>query len=676
MTKRTSPRRRSLLLALALLPSCQAAHLEGPPWAAPTAAPTVLAASRRSTETTGGVVAWRVHHFAGGGLVLGTNETGRALFGMRVAAPGRPPVGASDPAIDIDLLTPQRGTIRASLDGSVLVNRIGAAPRSLVAVDALARDLRGRAGLGLVAYSHNAERDCDLETQSMLAECAGAVLACIGTAVLTKGRGATTVGSGLCADQVWKCSTRREKVARVCDWHEPRPCECDTAFESCEAGCACDIDCGSCVCDLWAGCNRSQVNTAEKCPCDPECGASPFEPAQSVPEPADDGDAGASCGPDLEPCGACQCDVNAAVCDAALRQAGECTCDPDCAAVNRFAGNACGDGVCDDGEGCDACPEDCGDCDAWVQDEPARDDAPDPGGFCGDGQCLEGEGCGTCPEDCGDCAPWCECDLIPGACDSGDGYPCPCDPVCGAASDEEPAPEPFSDSEASCEGPCCDDPECCGDFCCQHPGDACCLDPICCGDPACGAGPDPCGGDPCCGDWCCQNPDEACCVDPVCCGDWCCQNPEDPACGGAPVEQSAPVEQPEDPCGGDFCCQNPDEACCVDPTCCGDYCCQNPWDAACGVTEYSARAGAAAAGPGAAIGCSAAPDGRPGAGTLAWVLMLVATALWSRAHRSAKPARDARGAGVPWAHLGHAARTQALVEHVLAEPDLGHSYRP
>jgi hypothetical protein len=47
---------------------------------------------------------------------------------------------------------------------------------------------------------------------------------------------------------------------------------------------------------------------------------------------------------------------------------------------------SCGDGVCSAGEGCGACPSDCGFCVS-----------------CGDGVCSAGEDCGTCPSDCGSC---------------------------------------------------------------------------------------------------------------------------------------------------------------------------------------------------------------------------------------------------------------------------------
>jgi len=48
--------------------------------------------------------------------------------------------------------------------------------------------------------------------------------------------------------------------------------------------------------------------------------------------------------------------------------------------------DACGDGVCEAGEQCDACAADCGACP-----------------YCGDGVCDAGESCDSCSSDCGTC---------------------------------------------------------------------------------------------------------------------------------------------------------------------------------------------------------------------------------------------------------------------------------
>ena len=48
--------------------------------------------------------------------------------------------------------------------------------------------------------------------------------------------------------------------------------------------------------------------------------------------------------------------------------------------------NPCGDGSCNNGENCDSCPQDCGQCE-----------------YCGDGKCNGGENCDSCSKDCGQC---------------------------------------------------------------------------------------------------------------------------------------------------------------------------------------------------------------------------------------------------------------------------------
>jgi len=58
--------------------------------------------------------------------------------------------------------------------------------------------------------------------------------------------------------------------------------------------------------------------------------------------------------------------------------------------VCSFNVTVCGNGVCESGEGCENCPEDCGVCSFNVT-------------VCGNGVCESGEGCENCPEDCGAC---------------------------------------------------------------------------------------------------------------------------------------------------------------------------------------------------------------------------------------------------------------------------------
>ncbi len=69
----------------------------------------------------------------------------------------------------------------------------------------------------------------------------------------------------------------------------------------------------------------------------------------------------------------------------------------------------CGNGVCDSGETCSTCAQDCGACP-----------------FCGDGHCTSGEDCSNCSQDCGECGPSCG----DGQC-NGDETCSTCSPDCG-----------------------------------------------------------------------------------------------------------------------------------------------------------------------------------------------------------------------------------------------------
>src|SRR5581483_6192234 len=74
--------------------------------------------------------------------------------------------------------------------------------------------------------------------------------------------------------------------------------------------------------------------------------------------------------------------------------------------------SACGNGVCDPGETCMSCSDDCGDC---PQKPPCGDGKCEPGedacscpqdchgACCGNEKCEGGESCTSCPGDCGQC---------------------------------------------------------------------------------------------------------------------------------------------------------------------------------------------------------------------------------------------------------------------------------
>ncbi|MCD6497721.1 MAG: hypothetical protein J7M25_05365 [Deltaproteobacteria bacterium] len=73
-------------------------------------------------------------------------------------------------------------------------------------------------------------------------------------------------------------------------------------------------------------------------------------------------------------------------------------------------GRLCQNHICEPGENCKICPEDCGQCTDQYDDHPdgictAPENAindPDECS-CGNGSCDIDENCETCPEDCGDC---------------------------------------------------------------------------------------------------------------------------------------------------------------------------------------------------------------------------------------------------------------------------------
>lgn len=224
-----------------------------------------------------------------------------------------------------------------------------------------------------------------------------------------------------------------------------------------------------------------------------------------------------------ETCAACPDDCPcAAVCgDGACTGDESCTdCAGDCGACP-----ACGDGACNGDEGCAACPVDCGAC------------------ACGDGACTTGETCATCPADC---AGFCAC---------GDGV---CDP------DESCQSCPGDCGACACGNGSCD----VGEDCALCPGDCSCA----CGDGTCEAGED-CGGCPAdcgacdCGDGAC-NGGESCadCPDDCgfcLCGDGACQASE--TCGICPADCGGCV------CGDGTCAQG--ESCSECPADCGECVC-------------------------------------------------------------------------------------------------------
>ncbi len=120
---------------------------------------------------------------------------------------------------------------------------------------------------------------------------------------------------------------------------------------------------------------------------------------------------------------------------------GVCELGEDCSSCDQDCGTcttppSCGDGVCDAGESCDSCPSDCGTCISYCGDGSCDagescDSCPSDCGtcisYCGDGSCDAGEDCSSCSSDCGTCESYCG----DGSCDAGeDCDSCPSD--CGS----------------------------------------------------------------------------------------------------------------------------------------------------------------------------------------------------------------------------------------------------
>ena len=75
----------------------------------------------------------------------------------------------------------------------------------------------------------------------------------------------------------------------------------------------------------------------------------------------------------------------------------------------------CGNGICEVGEACEVCPEDCAQCDqcpnSTCDEHEDCTTCPDDCGtcptMCGNDSCESGETCSNCPDDCGGCPPSC-----------------------------------------------------------------------------------------------------------------------------------------------------------------------------------------------------------------------------------------------------------------------------
>lgn len=158
-------------------------------------------------------------------------------------------------------------------------------------------------------------------------------------------------------------------------------------------------------------------------------------------------------------------------------------CPEDCGACQLI----CGDGLCVPGEGCQLCPTDCGVCPI----------------YCGDKSCNGVETCATCPQDCGYCCGNTLCD---------NGETCfTCSKDCGTCCGDGVCRADHQEDCATCSKDC-GNCSACGNGVCDI-GEYCGVCPLDCG--ACGV----------CGDGECTQ-DETCSLCPGDCGfcpstEWC-----------------------------------------------------------------------------------------------------------------------------------------------------------
>ena len=237
-------------------------------------------------------------------------------------------------------------------------------------------------------------------------------------------------------------------TACVCD-SDPYCCAAAWDVECVGVAIGCGAECGEAACgdglcdaDLGEGCEACP----DDCPCVAVCGDGACSGSETC------GTCEADCGPCVGECcvdngspgcetpelQGCVCDLDAYCCEDTWDDFCAETASAECGAC---AEPACGDGECDDDEGCEACPDDCGLCaepvpasccearpapgcddeataacvcaldpyccsfawDAICVEEAAGCGAPCVPDGCGDGQCAGGESCATCPGDCGAC---------------------------------------------------------------------------------------------------------------------------------------------------------------------------------------------------------------------------------------------------------------------------------
>jgi len=258
------------------------------------------------------------------------------------------------------------------------------------------------------------------------------------------------------------------------------------------------LDMGETVIDSFqivaSDCGDGTCDPGEECSCPADCGSPPSTETNCTDGSDNDCDGTSDCA-----------DI-------------DCNQDPAC---------KCGNGMCDTGEDCNSCSEDC----------ISRTAPPKLAYCCGDGTCEGAENETNCAVDCGG-GSYCD----DGTCDPGEDQ-CNCPQDCGTPPSNETVCDDGIDED--CDGSeDCDDVDCLGDPACPSCGDATC-DP---GEDQCNC-PADCGTPPSTETNCTDGIDEDCdgsadCDDPT--GD--CDL--DPACDCAAVG----------------------EACTTDADCCSNNC--------------------------------------------------------------------------------------------------------
>ncbi len=318
-------------------------------------------------------------------------------------------------------------------------------------------------------------------------------------------------------------------------------------IEGC-GGCAVMDNCGDDVCEGYESC----INCPEDCGCDDPSVC--FQNSCCAPWCG-----GMNCGDDGcgGVCGSCD---EASICEGGV-----------CLQPDTGPGCVVTEGV----PGCDGC--ECEECvcalDAWcctnqwdtvcVGECTKECGACQLATECGNGLCEPGEDCGACPGDC-PCKPgyWCNQDVCQeGECPTQcDGLECGedgCGGVCGVCPDEMSYCYDglcFADCKPVCEGKTCGD-DACGGVCGECGEGDVCLEDNCC-SPWCGG--KNCGFDGC-GGLCGECGEGEACTDGVCI---------------APITDPGCVATPDVPACAGCACQE-----CV---CLGDpYCCDTEWDSTC-----------------------------------------------------------------------------------------------